>query len=133
AFVTFISGLFSPGLDRDTALGYVAGGRAASSSDTFLQVTASAGERIENLFFSINPAAPTGLIPGMKTLAGEDLYFHIAADSDFATVTTASGGGGRIVAAFYLDEADDHLSAQVQMVTFEAIKHPDAANPDDAL
>src|SRR6267154_49049 len=83
AFVTFISGLFPSDPARDTALGYVAGGRAASSSDTFLQVTATAGETVDNLFFSIAPGNPTGLIPGMTTLAGEALYFHIAADTDF--------------------------------------------------
>src|SRR4051794_26094511 len=40
AFVTFISNLFTLDAAEDTALSFLAGGRAASSSDTFIQVTA---------------------------------------------------------------------------------------------
>lgn len=137
AFLTYLNGLtFADAAARDAALGFAATVDGSSSTDTFIQVTASAGETVNNLFFSVNPAAPTGLIPGMTTLAGDALYLHIdAGNSDRATVTTsATAGAGRIVAAFYLDEDDtDHLSAQVQMVTFEAIFHPDATDPDDAL
>ena len=43
-------------------------------------------------------------------------------------------GGGRVVAAFYLSEnTTNHLSAQVQMVTFEPLSHPDGSDADDAL
>src|SRR4051794_21470071 len=76
AFITFISNLFPADPAEDNALSFLAGGRAASSSDTFIQVTANADETVENLFFSI-PAGSTGLIPGMTTLAGEQLYIHI--------------------------------------------------------
>jgi hypothetical protein len=53
---------------------------------------------------------------------------------DYAIATTSStAGAGRVVAAFYLNEAANHLSAQVQMITFEALKHPLNPNPDDPL
>ncbi|MBV1692410.1 hypothetical protein KRR38_33430 [Novosphingobium sp. G106] len=97
AFVNYISGLFpdldpagQPALDavRDTALGFVANVGGASSSTSFIQVTATAGETISNLFFSLAPSAPSGAINSVKTRANEDLFFHINADTDFATLTT---------------------------------------------
>lgn len=139
AFLTYINGLiFADAAARDAALGFVADNGAASSISDFVTITPTAKETITNLFFSLDPdyADENGAIIGMKTLDGQALYFHIdPGNSDRALVTTSdTAGDGRIVAAFYLDEnTTDHLTAQVQMVTFEAILHPDSTNPDDAV
>ena len=42
-------------------------------------------------------------------------------------------GEGDVVAAFYLDEAVDHLSAGVQMVTFIPLAHPDTGSNDETV
>ncbi|MBC2667178.1 hypothetical protein H7F51_16785 [Novosphingobium flavum] len=130
-FLTFLMGLNAADSAEDAALGFAASVGGASSSDTFITVSATDGETIDDLFFS---ATGNGMITSVTSLDDEVLYFHVAANNSFATLTTsATDGAGRIVAAFYLDEADNHLSGQVQMVTFEALKHPDAANPDDPI
>lgn len=114
---------------------YAATVDGASSASDFVQVTASAGEEISDLFFSDGSgnALDGDQVAGMQTLDGEDVYLW--SDGDFAIATTSSvEGEGRIVAAFYLKDADpDHLEARVQMVAFEPLLHPDAADPDDAL
>jgi hypothetical protein len=132
-FLTFINNLFTTDAAEDTALGFAANVGVAASSSTFVQVTASAGETVSNLFFSL-PSGSSGLIPSVTTLANEPLYFHIDANTDLATLTTSSAPGGRIVAAFYLKEnTTDHLSAQVEIVTFEALKNPLTTDPDDPI
>jgi hypothetical protein len=85
------------------------------------------------MFSDSSGAALDGdVVAGMHTLDGGNVYLWSSGDFCMAT-TSATAGAGRIVAAFYLNEAANHLSAQVQMVTFEALQHPDANNPDDAL
>lgn len=69
----------------------------------------------------------------MQTLDGEDIFLWSNGDYAIAT-TSAVEGEGRIVAAFYLnDQAADHLSAQIQMATFEPLLDPNADDPDDTL
>lgn len=111
----------------------------ASSSSDFITLTATAGENITDLFFKVldDPVTHNQIV-GMQTLADEDLYLHVDASGNYATITTASGAGGRVVAAFALTSetiAADHHSATagVQMVTFEAIQHTDTTDPDDTL
>jgi Domain of unknown function (DUF5801) len=136
AFLTYLQGLFAADAAEDAALGYAARVEGASSATNFISVTADAGESIDNLFFKVTG---NGLISTATTLAGEALYFYVdPLNSDRAVLTTALGGAGRIVAAFYLDEAapdaiDGHIDAQVQMVTFEALRHTDTANPDEPI
>ncbi|PKB25760.1 hypothetical protein B0I00_0967 [Novosphingobium kunmingense] len=128
-FLTYIEGLFAADAAEDAALNFVELIGGASSSGSFITVTAGAGETVNNLYFSVSNG--NGLITTVKSIANEDLYFHIDANnSDFATLTTL---GGRIVAAFYLDEADNHLSAQVQMVTFEPLRHTDTSSTDEPI
>lgn len=135
-FEDYIEGLFASGsAAQDTALGFSAAVEAAASAANFITVTANAGETLTNLFFSVTG---TGLISTTTSLAGEALYFHVDANTDFATLTTSAAAGGRVVAAFYLNESAFNpvthtTTAQVQMVTFEPLKHPDGANPDDAI
>jgi hypothetical protein len=97
-------------------------------------VTTSAGETISNLMFSDSSGAALDgdVVAGMHTLDGGNVYLWSSGDFCIAT-TSATAGAGRIVAAFYLNEAANHLSAQVQMVTFEPLQHPVTTDPDDAL
>jgi len=118
---------------KTAAFTYAASIEGASSSDTFITVAPGSNQTVGDLFFSVDPSLlnGNGSIVGLTTLAGEALYFHIDAGGDTATVTTSAGSNGRIVAALYLDEDDDgvgvdHLAAQVQFVTFEALSNPSA-------
>jgi hypothetical protein len=116
---------------------YAATVKGAVSNADFVQVNVTGGDVVSDLFFSGAGGAPLEgvLVTGMTTLAGEPIYLWAAANSDFAIATTSnvSATDGRVVAAFYLKEAPDHLTAQVQMITFEAIDHPINPNPDDFL
>lgn len=113
----------------------------ASSASNFVLVTTSAGETINDLFFAnASGGALAGvLVAGMLTLDGQSVYLwsngNFGSSSDFCVATTSStAGAGEVVAAFYLNEAVDHKSAQVQMVVFEPLEHNnDGLDPDDAL
>jgi hypothetical protein len=99
------------------------------------------GSIVDDLFFS----RPNGtLLSGdqvfisagvpLQTLGGDNIYLHSYDNGNIVLATTsATGGSGEVVAAFYLNETSNHLSATVQMVTFMPLKHPDATNPDDAI
>lgn len=131
-FETYLSGL---GLDTDDK-NFAALVDGASSSSTFIQATANAGETFTDLRF-VDPGS-TNLVTGLQTLAGEALYLHVDASGNYATLTTATGSGGRIVAAFALTNEvinnTTHVStAGVQMVTFEAIKHNNTGSIDETL
>ena len=140
-FETFLKNLSL----SSTALNFAAGGagtadvEGASSITNFVTVTATNQEKISDLFFSVLDDPTThNQILGMQTLLGEPLYLHVDPSGNYATLTTASLDGGRIVAAFglYAETIASDLhsgSAGVQMVTFEAIKHPINPNPDDTL
>ena len=112
----------------------------ASSSADFVKVTTTAGEIISDLKFSDSSGAALDgdqvfISPGvpLTTLDGHNIYLW--SNGDFAIATdSATAGAGRVVAAFYLNDNDaNHLQAQVQMVTFEPLSHPDATNPDDGV
>jgi hypothetical protein len=106
----------------------------ASSSSDFVTVTNSNDEVISDLFFSDSSgnALDGDQVIGMQTLDGEDVFLWSA--GNFAIATTSSvQGEGRVVAAFYLNESADHLTAQIQMATFEPLSDPDTTNPDDKL
>jgi hypothetical protein len=109
---------------------------AASSSATFIQVTADSGETLNDLKLLADSSTA---LTGIKTLAGESLYVHVDATGDFATLTTSSGDGGRIVGAVALtnetiDNDTTHTAtAGVQMVFFEAINHTNTASQDESV
>ena len=135
-FLSLINGLSASQLS-EAQKAFAANVDGAISSTDFIQVTATGGETVSNLYFSgVGGSALSGVaVTGMTTLAGEQIYLWAAANSDFAIATTSnvSSTAGRVVAAFYLNEAPTHLSAQVQMITFEPIDHPLNPNPDDSL
>jgi len=119
----------------DAQLAYAATVEGAVSAPDFVTVTKGAGETIGDLFFSDSSghALDGDQVGGMQTLDGSNVYLWSNGDYCIAT-TSSTAGAGRIVAAFYLkDDAAGHLTAQVQMVTFEPLKHLDGTNPDDAL
>jgi hypothetical protein len=123
-------------------LAYANSVEAVVSSTLSLTVNAQ-GSDVDDLFFS----APDGtLFDGdqvfinadptkpLQTTSGSNIYLHSYDGGNIVLATTSStAGAGEVVAAFYLNEAGDHLSATIQTVTFMAIEHPDATNPDDAI
>jgi hypothetical protein len=118
----------------DAQLAYAAGVEGSVSATDFVKVTVTNNETVSDLFFSDSSGAALNgdQVVGMQTLDGSSVYLW--SDGDYCIATTSStAGAGRIVAAFYLNESVDHLTAQVQMVTFEPLKHPDGTSADDAL
>jgi hypothetical protein len=113
----------------------------ASSTSTFVLVTTSAGETIDDLFFADSTGGVLAgvQVVGMQTLDGQNVYLwsngNFGSSGDFCVATTSStAGAGEVVAAFYLNEAGDSKSAQIQMVVFEPLEHNnDGLDPDDAL
>ena len=118
----------------DAQLAYAAGVEGAVSATDFVKVTVTNNETVSDLFFSDSSGAALNgdQVVGMQTLDGSSVYLWSNGDYCIAT-TSSTAGAGRIVAAFYLNESVDHLTAQVQMVTFEPLKHPDGTSADDAL
>ena len=120
---------------------YAADHDGASSSSQFVLVTTTAGETISDLFFANSTGGLLAgvQVAGMTTLDGQSVYLwsngNFGSTGDFCVATTSStAGAGEVVAAFYLNEASNHLSAQVQMVVFEPIQHNlNGADPDDAV
>lgn len=129
-FETFLAGLGLSSNQKNFAVSV----DAADSNATFIQISATGGETINDIKLIANSSTATS----WTTLAGEALYLHVDGTGNYATLTTSAGSGGRIVAAFALtDEVINNTthtgSAGVQFVTFEGINHPDATNPDDTL
>ena len=123
-------------------LAYANSVEAVVTSTLSLTVDAE-GSDVDDLFFS----APDGTLfngdqvfinadptKPLMTTGGDSIYLHSYDGGNIVLATTsATAGSGEVVAAFYLNEATDHLSATIQTVTFMAIEHPDATNPDDAI
>jgi hypothetical protein len=139
-FRTFLLGLSGDLALSAGQLAFADNVEAARTSSTFVTVDAQ-GSNISNLFFSDGAGA---LLNGdqvfisagvpLQTVDGSNVYLHSYAGGDIVLATTsATEGVGDVVAAFYLNEAINHLSAGVEMVTFIPIKHPDATNPDDSI
>ncbi|WP_439502020.1 DUF5801 repeats-in-toxin domain-containing protein [Aminobacter ciceronei] len=79
----------------------------------------------DQVFFNGNP---------LQTVDGDNIYFHSFEGGKIVLATTSAiAGEGDVVAAFYLNAAGDNLSASIEMVTFEAIAHPDATSGDDSI
>ncbi|RWD46065.1 MAG: hypothetical protein EOS36_32075, partial [Mesorhizobium sp.] len=107
---------------------------AAVSGAGFVTVNPD-GATISKLFFSDASGDPLDgdqvIYNGspLKTADGDSIYLHSYANGTIVLATTsATEGVGDVVAAFYLNVAGDNLSASIEMVTFEAIAHPDATN-----
>jgi hypothetical protein len=128
-FETFLAGLGLSAAQKAFAVDVDAG-----SNSSLIGVTASADEFINDLKLLADPTSATG----WTTLAGAALYLHVDATGNYATLTTSTGAGGTIYAAFALtNEVINNVahtaSAGVQMVTFAPISHGDDTDPDDTL
>lgn len=120
AFLAYINGLSLSQTQLDFAS--TAG---AAEQDGLVEVQAGLGEVVTSLAFAPMIDAPSGLT---------------TVDGDAITLTTILGGtavqamaGGSLVALFWIIPGANNLIADVQMVTFEAIAHPDDLNPDDRV
>jgi len=111
----------------------------AASEASYVTVT-TGGETVSDLFFS----DPDGALfdgdqviysgSALKTVDGDNIYFwSLTGNLVIATTSSSSATAGEVVAAFYLDEAGDHLSAGVQMVTFIPLDHPDTGSNDETI
>lgn len=119
----------------DVQKAYAAGVEGAVSATDFVSVTVTNNETVSDLFFSDSSGADLNgdLVVGMQTLDGQNVYLWSSGDFCIAT-TSSTAGAGRVVAAFYLNEdTTDHLSAQIQMITFEALKHTNTGSVDENL
>jgi hypothetical protein len=144
AFLSFLNGSSIFGSTTlaltDAQKAFAANVDGAVSSSSFVTVTPTASETINDLYFSdASGAALNGQQVfsngvAMQTLGGDNVYLW--SNGDYAIAATRdpiTHNAVRVVAAFYLNEAANHLTAQVQMVTFEALSHPITTNPDDSL
>ena len=119
----------------DVQKAYAAGVEGAVSSGDFVKVTVTNNETVSDLFFSDSNGADLNGDPvaGMQTLDGQDVYLWSSGDYCIAT-TSSTAGEGRVVAAFYLNEnTTNHLTAQIQMTTFEPLKHTNTGSVDENL
>jgi hypothetical protein len=131
-FETFLAGL--PLTDDQKAFAVLTD--AASSSSTFIQVTADSGETLNDLKLLADSSTA---LTGITTLDAKSLYVHVDATGNYATLWTTSDDSGRIVGAVALtnetyDNTTTHTAtAGVQMVFFEAINHTDTTSQDESV
>lgn len=131
-FLNFLGGLTL----TDDQKAFTANTDAASSSTTFIKVTADSGETLNDLKLLADSSTA---LTGITTLAGDSLYVHVDASGNYATLWTTSDDSGRIVGAVALtnetiDNVTTHTAtAGVQMVFFEAISHPNTSSQDESV
>ncbi|MER8587244.1 hypothetical protein NKH19_18800, partial [Mesorhizobium sp. M1338] len=139
AFQTFLNGLAGDLLLSAGQRAYADDVEAAVSGAGLVTVNPD-GATISKLFFSDGSGAPLDgdqvIFNGspLLTVDGDAIYLHSYANGTIVLATTsATEGVGDVVAAFYLKAAGDNLSAGIEMVTFEAIAHPDVTSSDDSI
>jgi hypothetical protein len=131
-FETFLADLNLSSAQKD----FAALTDAASSSSTFIQVTADSGETLNDLKLLADSSTA---LTGITTLTGDSLYVHVDATGNYATLWTSSDNSGRIVGAVALtnetiDNVTTHTAtAGVQMVFFEAVNHTDTTSQDESV
>ncbi|RWM02697.1 MAG: hypothetical protein EOR68_06625 [Mesorhizobium sp.] len=138
-FRSFLNGLTGDLQLSAAQLSFADDVEAAASGASFVTVNPD-GATISNLFFSDGSGnafdGDQVIYNGnaLQTINGENIYLHSYANGTIVLATTsATEGVGDVVAAFYLNTAADSLSASIEMVTFEAIAHPDSTNSDDSI
>lgn len=113
---------------------------AVISGANFVTVTQNSAT-ISDLFFSDANGDPLdgdqvfladGVTP-LQTVDGDNIYLWSFGDFVLATTSSDPGDKGDVVAAFYLNEANNHLSASIEYVTFIPLAHPDDTDPDDTV
>jgi len=139
AFRTTLNGLAGDLALSAGQLAYAASVKGAVSTAGYVTVDPEGGD-ITNLFFSdpdgnffngdqvIYNGSP------LQTIDGANIYLWSLGDGDIVLATTSSTiNTGDVVAAFYLNDAVDNLSATIEMVTFIPLDHPDDTNHDDRV
>jgi Domain of unknown function (DUF5801) len=143
AFITFLGDANLGTLDVNklttTQKDFAGGVEAAVSDAGYVTVTPN-GTNVSDLFFS---GADGNDLEGvqvklpnddpLQTVDGDNIYLWSFGDVVLATTSKDPDAKGDVVAAFYLNETKDHLSASIEMVTFEPIAHPDSKDPDDQI
>jgi hypothetical protein len=116
-----------------TQLAFADDVEAAVSSAGYVTVTPN-GSNVSDLFFSdADGKALEGEPVALQTVDGDDIFLWSFGDFVLATTDDDPDAKGDVVAAFYLNETKDHLSASIEMVTFIPIAHPDDTDPDDQI
>ena len=106
---------------------------AASSSATFIKVTADSGETLNDLKLVADSSTPLTTI---TTLTNESLFVHVDASGNYATLTTSTGSivGAVALTNETIDNVTTHTAtAGAQMVFFEAIKHTNPNSQDELV
>ncbi|KQU84225.1 hypothetical protein ASC78_10275 [Variovorax sp. Root318D1] len=95
--------------------------------------TFSASGAVNGMAFTDAAGAPLdGFNSGLFTADNEAIFLFT--DTSNNNVVLGKTSGGAVVFAAYLEETGTPVSgAKIWMVQYEAIKHPDAANADDAV
>jgi Domain of unknown function (DUF5801) len=74
---------------------------------------------------------------GLLTLAGNHIFLYATSDPHIVIGRAGSGATanplGAVAFSVYLESAADNKSATLYTVEYEAIRHPDATNPDDVV
>lgn len=100
---------------------------AAKQAGLVAVQTSGIDEVVDSLLFSPDVS---GAATGLTTLDGEAISLTTVAGGQAMEARDADGD---LVALFWIIPNGDNTEAEVQMVTFEAILHPDASDPDDQV
>ncbi|MDQ0024322.1 hypothetical protein J2X90_002117 [Variovorax paradoxus] len=127
---TFTARLTAAGAAAPTkaALSGYAGSGSGTNAFTF-----SATGAVTDMSFTDSAGAPlAGLNSGLFTADNEAIFLFT--DTGNNNVVLGKTSGGVVVFAAYLEETGSPVTgAKIWMVQYEAIKNPDATNPDDAV
>jgi hypothetical protein len=140
AFITFLNDVTAVGASAlsPAQKNFAGDVEAVISGSNYVSVTPN-GFSVSDLFFS--DAAGSALDGDqaifngnpLQTVGGQNIYLWSFGNFVLATTSNVAATKGDVVAAFYLNEATNHLSASIEEVTFIPIAHPDATNPDDRI
>jgi hypothetical protein len=141
AFITFLNNVTAVNANAlsTTQKDFADDVEAAISDAGYVTVTPD-GSTISDLFFSDKDGKAldgdqvflSGSTP-LTTVSGQNIYLWSFGDVVLATTSNVAASKGDVVAAFYLNEATNHLSASIEMVTFIPIAHPVNTDPDDRI
>lgn len=105
-----------------------------ANQDGMVTVAVTAGETIGKLAFSAAGGGDfdgTQQVTGITTTSGEALFLWSEMNGHVVLAKTAAGA---VVAAFYIESTDaTNTTAKIESVTFQALTHPDATDPNDII
>lgn len=141
-FLNFLNNSVSASLLSDQQMAFAARVEGASEPN-LVSVSATANETIGKLFFSDaqgndfdgDQVFRSAGVP-LTTAGGANIYLWSASNGKVVLATTSNvdAASGSLVAAFYIESNNaQNSSAKVESITFTALAHPDAANPDDTV